>query len=218
MTENKDLVTLPEGEVPTVYGDDDFDAATKTGDYLPRLQLMTSQSEICKGGDFPINHFAIVRDQNHKDLGESVDVLVIAWRPKAIEMAEEIISIFNPKDPEFARIQALSGEKDSRCMYGPEFLVWVPSAEQFATFFMGSKSMRREAPTMRNLVKKAATLKAHKIQNAKYTWYSPKINPCTTIFELPSDEELAEEYKKFIAPPVKTVERVSEEDKSTRAR
>ena len=82
---NKDLITLPEGGEIAVPDDDVFKAATKSGDYLPRLQLLTSNSEIVKDGKFPMNHFAIVRDQNNQDIGESVDVLVVAWRAKAIE-------------------------------------------------------------------------------------------------------------------------------------
>jgi hypothetical protein len=213
-----ELVTIPEGEIPAVYTAEDFDLATKTGDYLPRLQLLTSASEVCKSGDFPVNHFAIIQGQNNKDLGESVNVLVLAWRPKALEMGEEVISIFDTKNTEFTRIQALSAEKDSRCMYGPEFLVWVPDSHEFATFFMGSKSMRREAPSLNNRMKKGATLKPHKITSSKYTWFSPKVEPCTTIFELPDEEETIEQVKKFLSPPTKVVERVSEEEKSSRAR
>ena len=213
------LITLPKVESAVVPFDDEaFDKSTKTGDWLPRLQLMTSASEVCKSGEFPINHFALVRDQTNKDLGDSATILVIAWRPKAIEMGEEIISIYDPKDPEFERIQTKSGEKDSRCMYGPEFLVYNPEAESFATFFMGSKSMRREAPALRNLLQKAAVLKPHKIANAKYTWYSAKVEPCTTLFDLPDSDEIEEQYNKFINPPKKTVERVTEDEKSARAR
>lgn len=213
-----ELITVPKDDAITTYDDSAFDKSTKTGDWLPRLQLMTAASEICKSGEFPINHFALVRDQTNRDLGDSATILVIAWRPKAIEMGEEIISVFNPDDPEFARIQAKSGEKDSRCMYGPEFLVWSPEAESFATFFMGSKSMRREAPALRNLLQKAAVLKPHKITNSKYTWYSAKVEPCTTIFELPDSDDIEEQYKKFMNPPLKTVERVTEEEKSARTR
>ena len=83
---DKDLVTLPEGGAVVVQDDEVFKEATQSGDYLPRLQLMTSNSKICKDGQFTINHFAIVRDQNHQDVGESVDILVIAWRAKAIEI------------------------------------------------------------------------------------------------------------------------------------
>lgn len=218
MTE-KSLITLPKADVPAIPTDDDaFADATKTGEYLPRLQLMTSNSDMCKSGEFPINHYALVDGQKFADLGAEVNVLLIAWRPKALQMGEEIISVFDNKDPEFARIRELSAEKDSMAMYGPEFLVWVPDAQKFATFFMGSKSLRREASSARDLLENAATLKAQKISNAKYTWFSAKVERCTTLFDLPNQESLDEEYNKFLNPPKKTVERVAEEDKSTRTR
>jgi len=44
------------------------------------------------------------------------------------------------------------------------------------------------------------------------------VEPCTTIFDLPDSDEIEEQYKKFVDPPKKTVERVEESDKSARAR
>jgi hypothetical protein len=212
------LIQVPTADVPKPYTDKDWDEASKAGDYLPRLQLMTAAADKCKSGEFPINHFALVNGQNFIDLGETVSILVIEWRPKAIEMGEEVISVFDTGHPEFSRIRALSAEKDSRCMYGPEFLVWVPGIEKFATFFMGTKSMRREANLVREQMQKAVTLKPHKIVSSKYTWFSPKVELCTTVFDLPGEDEISEEYKKFVNPPQQTIERVQEKDQSTRAR
>ena len=68
------------------FADEAFDASTKSGNYLARMQLMTANSEKCKGGDFPINHYALVTGSNMVDIGKDVDVLVISWRPKAIAL------------------------------------------------------------------------------------------------------------------------------------
>jgi hypothetical protein len=216
--ENTDLIKLPEGGEVAKADDAVFKAATKAGDYLPRLQLLTSNSEIVKDGKFPMNHFAIVRDQNNQDIGDAVDILVIAWRAKAIEIGEEIITSFDPKEEIFKSIQDRSGDKDSGCMFGPEFLVWVPVAETFATFFMASKSMRREAPAVRGFIKKAATLKPKKISTPKYTWYSPTVHPCTSVFDIPKQPELEKEHAKFMNPPAPTVEKAPETEGSDRAR
>jgi hypothetical protein len=130
-------------------------------------------------------------------------------------MGEEILSVFDPQNPEFVRISEKSLEKDSRAMYGPEFLVWVSEAEEFATFFMGTKTMRREAPAVKTFLEKAAVLKPGKISNSKYTWYSPKVEACTTPFELPEEEEIIAQYTKFMNPPKKILERVKEEEVAT---
>ena len=200
------------------YNDDIFKAATKSGDYLPRLQLMTANSDPCKGGKFPINHYALIRDQNFQDVGEAVDMLVISWRPKALEIGENVISVFKIENPEFQRIQSKSAEQDSGCMYGIEFLVWIPAVKEFATFFCGSKSSRREAPAIRTLVSKAATLKAKLCENKKYKWYAPSVTPCSTPFDPPNLTKVKEVVDKFNNPPETTVEVADEAASADRAR
>ena len=218
MDESKELITLPKADVPDVQRDEMFKKTTQSGDYLPRLQLMTSNSEIVKDGKFPMNHYALVRDQNFTDLGLEVDVLLIEWRPKAIEIDEQILAVYDPDDAEFQRIQEESLKKDTGCMYGPEFLIWIPKAEAFATFFMGSKSSRREAGNVRALLKRAGTLKSKKISTSQYTWYSPIIEKCASVFDIPDDEEILEQWNKFTNPPVSEVERAPEKEGETRAR
>ena len=201
------------------YDDDAFAAATKAGDYLPRLQLMSAASGPCKEGKFPINHYAIVSGQNHIDVGEAVDVAVVTWRPKALEIGDEIISVYDPDDLEFVRIQEASNEKDSGCMYGAEFLVYIPSREIFATFFMGSKSSRREAPNLRARIGKAATLKSKFIETKKYSWQTPVAVPCSTPLDVPAVDEIKEQVEKFNNPPKQDIERAPEEtDDDTRER
>jgi hypothetical protein len=190
--------------------DDAFALATKTGDWLQRLQLMTSNSKKCKDGSFPVNNYALVDGSNLTDLGKTVDVLVITWRPKAIEMGEEIITIYDPADPEFKRIQVKADIKDSGCMFGIEFLVWVAEQKLFATFFMGGKSSRREAPNVKALMRKAATLKSHLIKGKTFDWQSPCVTVCSTPFDTPDIEALKEEVEKFNNPPKSDIEAASD--------
>jgi len=200
------------------HDDEIFALATKTGDWLPRLQLMTSNSDKCKDGSFPVNHYALIDGSNYTDVGETVDVLVITWRPKAIEMGDEIITVYDPKHPEFERIQLKSDEQDSGCMFGIEFLVWMATKKQFATFFMGSKSSRREAPNVKALLRKAATLKSHMIEGKKYKWQSPCVTPCSTPFETPSIEDLKAEVEKFNNPPQTEVQTADAGEKEATSR
>jgi hypothetical protein len=210
--EDTALITMPE-TLPASKSDDAFAKATKTGDWLPRLQLMTANSDKVKSGEFPMNHYALINGQTLRDVGLTVDVLVIAWRPKAIEMGDEIISVFDVNLPEFVRIQEKSEVKDSGCMYGPEFLLWVPQCKEFATFFMGSKSARREAPGVKARMLKGGTLKSQNVKTAKYSWQVPLCVPCSTPFELPAEEGVAVEAEKFLNPPKSTVEKATEAEK-----
>jgi hypothetical protein len=96
-------------------------------------------------------------------------------------------------------------------MYGPEFLLYIPSVEDFATFFCGSKSARREAPNIKKLMTKPATFKSKKISNKRYTWFGPCVTTCSTPFAPPSLEELQEKVNKFNNPPDTSAEVVAEE-------
>ena len=191
---------IPADAALSKYDDAAFSSATKSGEWLPRLQLMTSSAEKCKRAEFPTNHYALVDGSNFIDIGTTVDVLVITWRPKAIEMGDEVITVYDPSNPEFARIQELSDVKDSGCMFGVEFLLWVASQGRFATFFMGSKSARRESANVKALMKKAATLKSSLIETKKYSWQSPCVSPCSTPFDPPNLDALMVEVKKFNNP------------------
>jgi hypothetical protein len=218
--DDKALIEIPASDVATYDPDAAWKSSTQGGKYLSRLQLMTSNSAVCKEGKFAVNHYAVIRDQNFLDAGTEVTVLVIAWRPKAIEMGAEVISVFDPNHAEFKRIQEASGEKDSQCMFGPEFLLWLPEQDQFVTFFMGSKSARREAPNLRayERMQTGAVLKAKKITTPKYTWFAPIVERCTVPFDLPEAKDIAEQYNTFIKPEARIIEKVDEADASARVR
>ena len=196
----------------TKFDDAAFKDITKSGDYIPRLQLMTSNSKQCKSGDFPTNHYAFIRDQNFQDLGETLDVLLVTWRAKALEMGEQVISVFDMASEEFKRIQEKSAEQDSGCMYGPEFLVYLPGLKEFATFFCGSKSARREAANIKALLTKPATLKSKFIETKRYSWFTVCATPCSTPFDPPDLDALRKIVEKFNNPPVSQIEAAPEEE------
>lgn len=215
MSENE-LVKLDDLNVPSKYSDSDFNATQSGGSYLPRVQLMTSGSAVCKSGEFPTNHYALVADQSHQDLGKNVDVVVVSWRPKALETGDAVISVHDPASEEFQRIQSKSFESESGCMFGPEFLVWIPQVKKFATFFMGSKSSRREAPNVKARLKQAATLGSKKIETKKYTWFAPSCTACTTPLEMPTRESFVTTIEQFLNPPKPDIEGVSETEERAR--
>lgn len=213
-----DLITLEGiGSLPpSKYDDDAFDEL-KAGAFLPRLQLMTSSSKQVKEGEFPANHWALVQDQDYKDLGKNVDVLVCAWRPKAMDLGDTIIASYDRKSETFKQIQARSKEKDSGCMWGFEFLIWVAQTQSFATCFYGSKTARREAPNVKARLRKPATLSSKKIDNGSYTWFGPTSSDCSTPFGLPTTAAFSEEVEKFENPKEEGPELATEEDGNSRA-
>lgn len=203
------------------HDDSQFDAVAKGMDFIPRLQFMSSASEKCKSGEFPINHYAVVAgSDSFEDAGSELDVLVVDWRPKALDMSgDEVIAIYDQKldennNPtgEFADIAARSDEPNSMCMFGPEFLLYIPSMKKFVTFFMGSKSSRIESPNLKKQMHKAATLKSQHIKTSKHQWFAPKITPCSTPLDPPQEAETLTTIDKFRNPPKPSSEAASDEE------
>lgn len=205
------------------------------GSYLPYISLYGGSSNACKEGLIGIGRFGLTRQKDKiEDLTAEFNVLAIAWRYKAMQIGEAIITDYNPKSEMFLTIKEKSEIKDSGCMYGIEFLFYVPAlpAKCFATYFCNSKTSRREAQNMRPFCPVAdnqdtgvvghgplpMTLKGTLIKTPKYAWHGPVATQCSTQFELPSMEEMIEQATKFANPKVSEVEIVKTEDKPSRAR
>ncbi len=202
------------------FGDDAFGEVSTSGKYLPRLQMYGSKSEQVTAGKIPMAHYGLVSGKdNIQDLGGSVNCIPIAWRPKAMDVGgDEIITVFDHLDSEFKRIQADSEVANSGCMFGPEYLVWIPSARKFATLFMSSKTARREAPAIKERLGRPTTLVVELIKTKKFSWHGIVCQPCSTPFDLPDDEIVDEEVEKFNNPPKSEVEKVKPDAAATSAR
>lgn len=236
-----DLSQLPSTQIG---GDDIYDGLAKSAEFLGRLQLYSKGKAIDKGHIRP-GHYGIPQSGDEiTDLGDSIDLLVLARRPKAIDMTDTdaLIVSFNNESPEFKRIAAQSMEKESHCMYGPSFLVIERSSGTFLEFFCGSKSTRSEAKKIYPFlpVTKAdidargltdtephgplpLTLKSKLVEKGSYSWFVPVVVKCSAPFtKLPTSDKIIAEITKFIAPKADTVERVEEPEtkpgKKARAR
>lgn len=199
------------------FDDAMFEKVAASGSYLPRLQMYGSNSTMVKEGKIGMAHYGLVKGKDQvTDLGKSVDLLALEWRPKAMDVkGEDIITAFDPEDPEFLRIQELSDVQDSGCMCGPEFLVYIPSLKMFATLYMSSKSARREAKAIRTRLGYPSTLGTEFIKGKRYSWHAIACSQCSTPFEFPDDEELADVKEKFLNPPKQEVEKIQSDPNAT---
>jgi hypothetical protein len=202
MSENAISVANVLDGVVSKYDDDAFSDMSKGGSFLPRIQLMTAASGKVKEGDFPANHYALINGKDHTDLGKEVDLLILAWRPTAMDYGAEEFIITHDRDGDvYKDIQNRADNvQNSNCSWGPEFLVYVPG-QGYATFFMGSKSARNEAATIKGYMHKACTLSSKKIEGKKFTWFCPEGKACQTPFDPPARDELLEQINKFEDPP-----------------
>lgn len=220
MSDEKNEVAIPGIQVPQKYDDDVFGDIAKSGDFLPRVQVMGGNSGLVKQEKIPIGVYALVHNKDKfESLTKEFDCFVLAWRPKAMDTnGDQPLSVFNHESEQFKKIQEASGGQDSGCMYGPEFLIYIKGANCFATFFFSSKSARRESPSMQGRLGKAATCKIKLIEGRKYSWHSPVIVPCTTPFDPPAPDELKEQVEKFNNPSESEVETVDAKEGASRER
>ncbi len=202
-------IVLPSDVTSNQFDMDTFKEVTKAGDWLSRLQLFGSNSDAVKKGLIPMAHYGIVgRKDDIRDLGSEVSVIPINWRPLALSFGDEIINVYDRSDPLFAEIQAKSEEKDSDCVFGPQFLIWLPTEREFVLYHMNSKTSRGEAPKVLKLIGKHATAKAKYIETKSYSWHGPQFipNPLPPV-ALPDNDKLLQEVEKFRNPPAKQVEK-----------
>ncbi|KKL24502.1 hypothetical protein LCGC14_2414680 [marine sediment metagenome] len=188
-------------------------AASLAESYLSRLQLFGSKSDACAEGKIGIGRYGIVRDKEIVDLGDELDAVIVSWRPKALQItAEGIVASHEPDSDLYKKIKELSSIKDSGCMHGPEFLLWIPSQDQFVTFHMSSKTARRESQKMEPLIGKAATFRCHLIDSGRFKWHGPVVTGCSTQLEVPPVEEIQEQVERFQNPPKQEVELAKDDD------
>lgn len=196
-------------DIEQVHGDDVFNEMAKGFSFLPRLQLFGSNTQACGSGLVQVGTYGLVTGKDKIiQLGKEVDIFAFVWRPKALDMRdlENVIAYHDPKDPEFQEIQELSGESDSGCMFGPEYLVWVPQLTRFATLLFGNKSARMEAPNLKARLGKPSTLTVNFVKKSKYAWHVIVVNECSTPFVMPTPESVKAEVTTFNAPPLKVIE------------
>lgn len=201
-----------------VFDDKTFDlVAAASQSFLPRLQLGGGNSEAVKEGKVPMGHYFIAESSAVTPLAASVDVLVIAWQPKAVRIiGDDVNSYTDFNSNEFKKIMAESDVPDSGCMWGMEFLVYSPLVSKFLSFFMCSKSARRVAPEVKALLGRAATLKAKLVKSTKYSWHVPVVTPCSTPFDIPKVEDIKVAAAKFQQQPESTTETVEQTQERAR--
>lgn len=174
-------------------------------DFFPRLQLIQPASKAIgrkqvKGAGV----YSLTKGKDEvEDLGETVNAVVCAVRAKALRTKGMLMSVFDPKNDEFLKIKAESSVKNSGCMWGPEFLLYLPDygggEGLFATFFMSSPTQRRSSKSVNARLRKAAVLSAKFIDGDEHGWYATECADCVEQFaQLPEPAEFQEQIEKFL--------------------
>lgn len=215
------------GAVSTQTADDsDFADLGSGGGFLRRIELKSKGALIDTGKVRP-GHYAIIKSsEDADDLGDSIDVLPLARRPKAIDMndSEQIVVTYDRKSDLFKDIEKRASQPNSRCQFGASFLVVERSTGQLYELFLGSASNRREVGTVSDFLPLSAqdierrgltdvephgplplTLKSKRVENKKnnWSWFVMVPKPCSNPFtqgQVPSPDVLKAEIEKFLNP------------------
>lgn len=238
MSENA-LAVLNSINLPSTQlaSDEVYEGLAKSTEFLGRLQLYTKGTAINKKLIGPGEYGIPEGDEEITKLGESIDLIPLARRPKAIDMSdkEAIIISYDPTTEMFKDIQARSGEQNSGCMYGISFLVIERTTGRFLEFFCGTKSTRQEAGKIGGFLTLTAeqievmakkgqdvsklkphgplpmTLKSKLVEKGSFSWHVPVVLPCSTPFtRLPSVEAINDQIAKFLTVKDGGVEKATE--------
>lgn len=215
-----DTIALLQSQARGKYATDQaLSNVTKQG-FLPYITLHGASSTAVKRDKFPMGHFALVKSKVNNDIGDSFVGFLLAWRPKAMQYAPEVLSFFDSTSAEFKNIEATAEEKDSQKGFGVEFLVWLPEHKELATFFLGNKTGRNEAPNLVTCIEsgvRQCRISSVYIEDKKkkYGWHGPKMLPYDldiTVF--PSTEVLTSELERFNNPPTSSKAPAEKDDEA----
>ncbi|MHC4371824.1 MAG: hypothetical protein ACYSW8_29790 [Planctomycetota bacterium] len=228
------LIPVNLSQLPSTQtgSDEGFEKLSEGTEFLARLQLFSKGTAINKKLIGPGRWGIPEGDEAITDLGESIDLLCLARRPKALDLSdkEAIITCYDMDAPEFERIANAAGQSDSGCMYGPSFLVIERSTGRFLEYFCGTKSTRSEAKkvypylplTEQDIAaRKLENIEPHGpmpftmniklVERKRFSWHVPVVVKCSTPFTaLPAMDKIVREIERFISPPTSDVEKVPE--------
>jgi hypothetical protein len=206
MSSDKALVPVESLGGELISADQDLlQELTVGGGFLPYVQLFTSNSDPVKEDKIRQGHYGLVQDGNIIDLGKDTTFVVFTARARAFRKESDgaITVSYDKKDPVYVEIGALQGTGVQGCMAGPEILIWVPSQKTFATFFCGSKTLKRASRKFKPFLGgKACRMRSELIDNGKHKWHGPIITVCSTPpTDLPTSEDAEDQVEKFKNPP-----------------
>jgi len=160
------------------------------GDYLAELKVVSSGKLVNKM-KMPVGTFAIQKGDSATCLGEEIDFVILAWRPKAIDFNEGVSS-YDAESPIFRDIFSRSSIQDSGCVAGPEFLVFLPSQDSFYAYHANSISASRIATILVDACEEGFAIHGNitmaENKKKKTTWQVPVWTRSEATLDAPSEE------------------------------
>lgn len=214
----------------------DVAAIVSAAAFLPRLQVNGATTEMVQLQKFNVGTLGLVwNKEQYKELGKELSFLCISMRIKALQMPgamtdtgakstnDKPIAFYDRNSIEFKKVQieALKGGKNGN-MFGPEFLVWIPGANTFATLFCSSPTLRNASPPIIQAMKgdrpkmgpAPIRMKTVFITTTANKWWGAVFAAESTPLPNPQSatwmDDLQVQIAKFINPPKSEVEAAPE--------
>lgn len=230
------------GLVTTTAGDDaDYKkyGATK---FLGRIEFASKGKTSGDGKkQIPMGHYCIPDGKDMRGLGDSIDVMPLARRRKAIDFSnlKALVVSHDPSSAEYKRIEEASSDNESKCMEGPSFLVLERTTGRVFELYCASKGLKAasvelsgylpltEADCKRRGVDPseargplACTLGSRFRQTKYGTQFDPTVSDCSTPFAdvAMTEAELVAEIEKFVSAKDNDVKTVSDAEAPSRDR
>ncbi len=167
--------------------------------YASRIQLFSFNSGAVTDNKIKAGHFGFVNGQDIKDLGEEIQVMPLGVRPKAMDLSgEKPLIVYDTTNPIFAEIQSKAkASKESNCMVGVEFLVYLPEEDVFTTFYLANATLLREAQNIKDNLAQLLKMTSKLIKKDRYSWHGMTVALSSVEIQIPSRDRIVAELSAF---------------------
>lgn len=166
--------------------------------YSSRLQLFSFNSGAVKDEKVKAGTFAIVNGQELDILGDEVVLMPVAIRCKAMDLSgDRPVIAYDMNSSLFADIRTRSKDRDSNCMCGVEFLVYIPDRDVFTTFYLANATLLREAGNVKANLGIAIKCKAKLIKKEKLSWHGMTVAAFPAEIKIPESDRFRSEINMF---------------------
>lgn len=199
-------VSLPTPEcaplpTPVVKDTKVYKVGNAAASKLENIRLITRCST---PNHFTEGHYVVKHSRSRSTgFGSSVDVILLASRPMAIDMScnkEPAIISRDFHSEIFKDITKRSYERGSYCQFGVSFLVYERYTQKPYELFLGTPGRRRLIPDFSSYREQGipVTLMSVKMENEHFSWYDMKLEECKTPFtNLPNPQILSQALTEF---------------------
>lgn len=209
ITDTSNISALLDAALPPIQNTEIMAEMVPMWDTSPFVILVQAQSPYTLPPHrISAGNFILRKNKNEfVDLGDSIDVLVVDWRPKAmrVDKATNRIQIeFDRESEAFQEIQEAAKARAQGNFWGFEFLVYLGDYGEFANLYCNNPTLQNVARSeLIHFMRKTTRLQSIllKKEQTNFQWFAFSCAACSSPFQVPLDlESLKGKHEKFKNP------------------